>query len=137
MIANWSRSLRGSGVYLLYTRVNVIRSTAVTKDSVRIRKYILAFLATESMDKDRLRSVKHGVNTHYMQDPLHPSPSKGKISFTYFSKSLNQDYSSSTSFDLGLYVHMIFDLLIRSLIMECYTHFGHHPKLARQCSVTC
>ena len=69
-----------------------------------------------------------------MQDPLHPSPSKGKISFTYFSKSLNQDYSSSTSFDLGLYVHMIFDLLIRSLIMECYTHFGHHPKLARQCS---
>ena len=36
------------------TRVYVLRTTAVTKDSVRIRKYILAFLATESMDKDRL-----------------------------------------------------------------------------------
>jgi hypothetical protein len=40
---------------------------------VRIRKYILAFLATESTDKIFSRSIKHGVNTHNMQDPLQVS----------------------------------------------------------------
>jgi hypothetical protein len=67
------------------------------RTGIRIQKCILAFLATESMDKIFSRSIKHGVNTHNMLDLLHPSPSKGKISSPYFPKINFRPVQSSTS----------------------------------------
>ena len=67
------------------------------RTGVRIRKCILAFLASESTDMIFSRSIKHGVNTLNMQDPLHPSPSKGKISLGLFDQDKFQAHSCSTS----------------------------------------